>query len=89
MTGRIVGAQSRMSKRTLSGVVISDKVDKGVTVRVDRRVMHPLYKKYIQRSTKFAVHDPENRFKVGDTIIIQECPPVSKRKRWEVVAEKI
>jgi small subunit ribosomal protein S17 len=77
-----------MAKRTLSGVVITDKVDKGVTVRVDRRVKHPLYKKYIQRSSKFAVHDPDNRFKVGDTILIRECPPVSKRKRWEVVVEE-
>jgi small subunit ribosomal protein S17 len=76
-----------MPKRTLNGVVITDKVDKSVTVRVDRRVMHPLYKKYIQRSRKFAVHDPENRFKIGDTIVIRECPPVSKRKRWEVVSE--
>ena len=76
-----------MAKRTLSGVVITDKVDKGVTVRVDRRVKHPLYKKYIQRSSKFAVHDPDNRFKIGDAVRIQECRPISKSKRWEVLAE--
>ena len=76
-----------MPRRTLNGVVIADKVDMGVTVRVDRLIMHPLYKKYIRRSKKYAAHDPENRFKVGDSVVIQECPPVSKRKRWEVVVE--
>lgn len=76
-----------MPRRTLNGVVIADKVDMGITVRVDRLIMHPLYKKYIRRSKKYAAHDPENRFKVGDSVVIQECPPVSKRKRWEVVVE--
>ena len=76
-----------MPRRTLKGVVIADKVDMGITVRIDRLIMHPLYKKYIRRSKKFTVHDPENRFKVGDSIVIRECTPVSKRKRWEVVVE--
>ncbi len=76
-----------MPRRTLNGVVIADKVDMGITVRVDRLIMHPLYKKYIRRSKKYAAHDPDNRFKVGDSVVIQECPPVSKRKRWEVVVE--
>ena len=76
-----------MPRRTFNGVVVTDKVDKGVTVRVDRLIMHPLYKKYIRRSKKYAAHDPDNRFKVGDSVVIQECPPVSKRKRWEVVVE--
>ena len=76
-----------MPRRTLNGVVIADKVDMGITVRVDRLIKHPLYKKYIRRSKKFAVHDPENHFKVGDSIVIRECTPVSKRKRWEVVVE--
>ncbi len=76
-----------MPRRTLKGVVIADKVDMGITVRVDRLIMHPLYKKYIRRSKKFAVHDPENRFKVGDSIVIRECTPVSKRKRWETVVD--
>ena len=76
-----------MPRRTLKGVVIADKVDMGITVRVDRLIMHPQYKKYIRRSKKFAVHDPKNRFKVGDAIVIRECTPVSKRKRWEVVVE--
>lgn len=73
-----------MSKRTLQGVVVADKADKTVTVRVDRRVKHPLYKKFIRRSKKYAVHDPDNSVKVGDVVRIQECPPVSKRKSWEV-----
>ena len=76
-----------MPRRTLKGVVIADKVDMGITVRIDRLIMHPLYKKYIRRSKKFTVHDPENRFKVGDSIVIRECTPVSTRKRWEVVVE--
>ena len=75
-----------MPKRILLGTVVSDAADKTVTVRVERRVMHPLYKKFIRRSKKYAAHDPENRFKVGDEVRIQECRPVSKSKRWEVLA---
>jgi len=76
-----------MPKRILQGIVISDKADKTVTVRVDRKVQHPLYKKFIRRSKKYAAHDPENRCKVGDTVRIRECRPISKSKRWEVLAE--
>jgi small subunit ribosomal protein S17 len=76
-----------MPKRTLQGVVVSDKADKTITVRVDRRVMHPLYKKYIRRSKKYAAHDPENRCKVGDTVRIRECRPLSKNKNFEVLAD--
>ena len=76
-----------MPRRILQGVVISDKADKTVTVRVDRKVQHPLYKKFIRRSKKYAAHDPENRYKVGDTVRIRECRPISKSKRWEVLAE--
>ena len=76
-----------MPKRTLQGTVVSDKGDKTVIVRVDRRVQHPLYKKIIRRSKKFAAHDAENKFKIGDVVRIQECRPVSKRKTWEVIGE--
>ncbi len=76
-----------MPKRVLQGVVVSDKADKTVSVRVERRVMHPVYKKFIRRSKKYAAHDPENRCKVGDTVRIQECRPISKTKRWEVLAD--
>jgi small subunit ribosomal protein S17 len=68
-----------MPKRVLTGRVTSDKMDKTVTVLVDRRVMHPLYKKFIRRSKKYAAHDE------GDTVRIEECPPISKRKAWLVI----
>ena len=76
-----------MPKRMLSGVVVSDKADKTIVVRVERRVQHPLYKKFIRRSRKLSAHDPDNRCKEGDLVRIQECRPISKTKRWEVVPE--
>jgi small subunit ribosomal protein S17 len=74
-----------MPKRVLTGRVVSDKMDKTVTVLVERRVMHPLYKKFIRRSKKYAAHDEANLCREGDTVSIQECPPISKRKTWMVV----
>jgi small subunit ribosomal protein S17 len=74
-----------MPKRVLTGRVTSDKMDKTVTVLVDRRVMHPLYKKFIRRSKKYAAHDEANLCKVGDVVRIEECRPISKRKTWLVV----
>ena len=76
-----------MPKRVLQGVVVSDKADKTISVRVERRVMHPLYKKFIRRSKKYSAHDPENNCKIGDQVRIQECRPISKSKRWEVLAD--
>ncbi len=76
-----------MPRRILQGTVVSDKNDKTVIVRVERLVMHPLYKKYIRRSKKYAAHDPDNRFKVGDVVRIRECRPLSRTKRWEVLVE--
>ncbi len=76
-----------MPRRVMQGLVVSDKPDKTVIVQVERRVMHPLYKKYIKRSKKFAAHDPENRCKIGDRVRIRECPPISKRKRFEVLSD--
>ncbi len=76
-----------MPRRVLQGVVVSDKMDKTVVVRVDRRVMHPIYKKYLTRSKKYAAHDEQNACKAGDLVSIRECRPISKRKCWEVVAE--
>ena len=76
-----------MPKRILQGVVVSDKTEKTVTVKVERRVMHPLYKKFIKRSKKYAAHDEDNACKVGDLVSIRECRPVSKSKRWEVVSD--
>jgi small subunit ribosomal protein S17 len=60
-------------------------MDKTITVLVDRRVMHPLYKKFIRRSKKYAAHDEANECKVGDKVRIIECPPISKRKTWTVI----
>ena len=74
-----------MPRRVLSGTVVSDKMDKTVTVLVERRFMHPLYKKYVKRTDKYAAHDEENSFKTGDAVQIIECPPISKRKKWTVV----
>jgi small subunit ribosomal protein S17 len=71
----------------MQGVVVSDKMDKTVVVRVERRVMHPLYKKFINRSKKYAAHDEGNACKIGDLVSIRETRPLSKRKRWEVVQE--
>ncbi len=76
-----------MPKRTLQGTVVSDSGDKSLVVRVERRFKHPMYKKFVRRSKTFAVHDPENSYKVGDLVRIRECRPISKRKTWEVVAE--
>jgi len=76
-----------MPRRVMQGTVVSDKGDKTVTVLVERRVMHPVYKKFIRQSKKYAAHDEANSFKVGDTVSIIECRPISKRKRWTVVIE--
>lgn len=74
-----------MPKRVLTGVVVSDKADKTVIVRVERRVMHPVYKKFITRSKKYAAHDETNACKAGDSVRIEECRPMSKTKRWVVL----
>jgi len=76
-----------MSSRVLKGFVVSDVQDKTVVVKVERRIMHPIYKKFIRRSKKYAVHDERNAHKIGDEVNIRECRPISKRKRWEVVAK--
>jgi small subunit ribosomal protein S17 len=74
-----------MSRRILQGVVVSDKCDKTVVVRVERRVMHPIYKKFITRSKKYAAHDEQNRWHVGDAVQIEESRPISKSKHWVVL----
>jgi len=75
-----------MPKRVLEGVVVSDKMNKTIVVRVERRVMDPVYGKYVRRSKKYAAHDEANSHKIGDLVQIRECRPISKSKRWEVVA---
>ena len=74
-----------MPKRILQGTVTSDKNDQTVTVLVERRYTHPMMKKTVRASKKYRAHDPKNAFKVGDIVRIQECAPISKTKRWEVV----
>ena len=77
-----------MPRRVLQGTVVSDKGDKTITVLVERRVRHPIYKKYIRKSKKYAAHDEANASKVGDVVSIIECAPISKRKRWTLTTEK-
>ena len=74
-----------MPKRILEGVVVSDKMDKTIVVKVERRVQHPIYKKFIRRSKKYHAHDEANALKVGDIARIVECAPKSRLKRWEVL----
>ncbi len=76
-----------MPKRILQGVVVSDKTDKTVVVRVDRRFTHPLYKKTVRRSKRYQAHDETNRHSVGDIVRIEECPPISKSKSWRVLED--
>ena len=75
-----------MPKRILQGVVVSDKQDKTVVVSVERQVMHPVYKKIVKKSKKFAAHDENNQYKIGDRVSIEECRPISKNKSWTVIS---
>lgn len=77
-----------MPKRVLQGVVISSKTDKTVTVKVERRFKHPIYKKFIKVSKKYAAHDPNNKFQEGDKINIVASRPISKTKTWVVINEE-
>jgi len=74
-----------MPRRVLRGTVVSDKGDKTVVVKVEGKVMHPLYKKFIRRSKRYHAHDEGNTLKIGDAVKIRECRPISKRKKWEIV----
>ena len=74
-----------MPKRVLSGVVVSSKSDKTITVNVTRRVKHKLYKKIIRQTKKYHAHDENNEFSIGDTVSIIESKPISKLKKWVVL----
>lgn len=78
--------ERRRSRKTLEGVVISNRMEKSVVVRVQRQVRHPLYGKIIRKSSKFMAHDEENKCRVGDRVVIAETRPLSKRKNWRVVS---
>ena len=74
-----------MPKRILLGAVVSDRGDKTVVVTVERRVMHPLFKKVVRKSKRYHAHDENNEYKIGDNVRIEECRPISKLKTWRVV----
>jgi small subunit ribosomal protein S17 len=77
-----------MPRRVFQGKVVKNAKDKTVVVYVERRVMHPVYKKIIRRSKKYMAHDEQNVCKEGDLVRIRECRPLSKRKRWEILTEQ-
>jgi small subunit ribosomal protein S17 len=74
--------QAAVENRTLQGRVVSDKMDKTVTVLVERRVKHPLYGKFVRRSTKVHAHDENNECQMGDVVVVEQCRPLSKTKTW-------
>jgi len=78
-------ATAEVVQRTLSGAVTSDAMDKTVTVMIERKIKHPVYGKYIKRSTKLHVHDENNECTRGDTVLIEQCRPISKTKSWRLV----
>ena len=83
MTGENMSEQ-RKSQRTLTGRVVSDKMDKTITVLIERRVTHPLYGKIVTRSKKYHAHDEKNECHEGDLVTIEECRPISRTKAWRV-----
>lgn len=78
-------SEQQVIKRTLTGKVVSDKMDKTITVKVERQVKHPMYGKFIKRSTKVHAHDEANECRIGDTVTVVECRPLSKSKCWQLV----
>jgi small subunit ribosomal protein S17 len=78
-----------MPRRILQGIVVSDKCEKTVTIRVERRIMHPVYKKYIKRHKKYVAHDEKNEYKTGQLVTIRECRPISKTKTWVVIKQEL
>lgn len=79
-------AETENNTRTVTGKVVSNKMDKSITVLVERRVAHPIYGKYVRRSTKLHAHDADNTVNMGDVVTIQECRPISKTKTWTLVS---
>ena len=77
--------KNRGTKRQLTGTVVSDKMDKTITVMMERKVRHPVYGKFVKRSTKVHAHDEQNVCKEGDTVIVEQCKPISKSKTWRLV----
>jgi small subunit ribosomal protein S17 len=78
-------SEQQASNRTLQGRVVSDKMDKTITVLVERQVQHPIYGKFIRRSTKVHAHDENNECRAGDMVVVEQCRPLSKTKTWRLV----
>ena len=78
-------SNQEQSNRTLQGRVVSDKMDKSITVQIERLVKHPVYGKYIRRSTKVHAHDANNECRTGDVVVVEQCRPLSKTKKWRLV----
>ncbi len=88
----MVESSNNNKRKTRNGIVVSDKMNKSIVVRTDMLVKHKLYGKYIRRQNKFIVHDEGDRCKIGDRVLIEECRPLSKRKRWrllEIIEEAV
>lgn len=77
--------EKKIIKKTFSGIVISDKMDKTIIVKVVKSKIHPLYKKYFKSSKNYKIHDSQNKFHIGDKVNFVECRPLSKDKRWRVI----
>lgn len=75
--------QETVDNRTLQGRVVSDKMDKTITVLIERRVKHPIYGKFVRRSTKVHAHDANNECQIGDVVVVEQCRPLSKTKTWK------
>jgi small subunit ribosomal protein S17 len=76
--------KARGHRKSRQGVVVSDKMQKTIVVQIDRMVMHPVYKKFVKQRVKYKVHDERDEAKVGDTVLIEECRPLSRDKRWRL-----
>ena len=76
-----------MPKRTLTGIIVSDKMDKTAVVRVERIKEHPIYRRRYKLHKKYKAHNEGNQYKKGDTVVIQECNPISKDKTWEIISK--
>ncbi|TNE88626.1 MAG: 30S ribosomal protein S17 [Deltaproteobacteria bacterium] len=80
--------ENKSGRRSVTGIVISDRMDKTITVQVTRLVKHPRYRKYVKRSKNYKAHDETNQCRINDTVVIEECRPLSKTKRWTVVERR-
>ena len=78
-------SESTSVKRTVNGRVVSNRMEQTITVAVERRVRHPLYGKFMRRTTKVHAHDAENTCQIGDWVVVEECRPISKSKCWKLV----